>query len=204
MDFFEATRRRPMVSDADDEPGAEAEPQLPDWQGPTTTIFGHVVAANAVVVRTQHAFIGLPAFTVYPTGLMFEIKIAVHRGGWSRDRWEAVEDSFWGRRGVPHRTHADDALQVGVLLSDGRRAVASDRWDRPAEEPTPPVLCQLGGSGSGGGRNRLDASTQFWLWPLPEPGPLDLVIAWSALEVPTTMHQVRVDPPPTPTVPYWP
>lgn len=189
MDFFSSIPARPWPDD-DDEEEASSKPA---WFGPPAEVLGVTLPERAVVARTEHVIVALTRVTAFPEGLGVHLTVAVRRGDWSRERWADVEASFWGSSegpGPSARRRPD--LRLGVELADGSRTSvdASPRWTGPHDDPPPaPVLVDRGGGGSGGGR-LLSSRRRLWLWPLPEGPTFDLVVAWTAVDLPETWHTV--------------
>jgi hypothetical protein len=202
VNFFED--RPPHRPEDDDEP----PPTMPEWFGPPDDVLGGVVPLGEVVARTEQLFVGLPAVTAFPTGLLLRLVLAVRRGGLPRERWGELEAMFWSD--PPHRPGrrppGDGALRLGVELADGRRAETQDRFDAGFDVPRdPPVLVEHQGEGSGG-PHRLDRRTELWLWPLPDGDALSLVLQWPDLDLPLTFHRVELEPvraAAARAVPYW-
>ncbi|MDB4873406.1 MAG: hypothetical protein JWL97_4410 [Gemmatimonadales bacterium] len=203
MSFFDDLPRRPEPPEND-----VPERSLPEWLGPPRDVMGGVVPVAELVVRTAQVFVGLRAVTAYPTGLSLSLALVVRRGELPRERWQALEASFWAdpplRRGaIP----SEGALRLGVELADGRRTGTLDRSGlRPDSSPEPPVLIEQSGGGSGGART-MDRRVDLWLWPLPEGEFFSLVLQWPDLEIPVTAHRVDLEPVRAAAqraMPFWP
>jgi hypothetical protein len=201
MNFFEDRPHRPD----DDEP----PPAMPEWFGPPPDVLGGVVPQGVVLARTEHVFAGLTGVTAYPTGLLLSLVLAARREELPRERWGAVEASFWAERG--HRpgrpSTGDGVLRLGVELADGRRVETQDRFppgfDVPREAP---VLVEHQSEGSGGS-HRQDKRIDLWLWPLPAGDTLSLALQWPDLDLPLTFSRVELEPVRAAlarVVPYWP
>jgi hypothetical protein len=146
--------------------------------GPPDGVLGRPVPISAVIVRTASLVIAVQRVTAYPTGLELEITVRV--------RTEPVHGSFdriqrrtWGGTSA----FPGEALRVGVVFPDGRRA-----WSENFGTGPPPsgdvTLLPIGGSGT---QARFDQ--RFWVAPLPPPGPLGVVVEWESRDLPET----RVD-----------
>ncbi len=81
------------------------------------------------------------------------------------------------------REDSDERLLLGVEYADGRTATnfqSPGFRGMPADDdPYQPLLSPMGG---GGGGRSFDQP--FWLTPLPPAGPLVVVCAWSAFDIP--------------------
>jgi hypothetical protein len=202
MRFFE---ERPRPDRPDDEP----PPAMPEWFGPPADVMGGVVPLGQTVARTEHVFLGLPAVTGYPAGLLLRLVLAARRGDRPRERWEELETAFWYDQ--PHRpgrrAPGDGVLRLGVHLADGRRVETQDLFGGGFDVPRePPVLVENQSEGSSGS-HRLDKRIELWLWPLPEGDALSLVLQWPDLDVPLTFHRIDLEPVRTAAaraLPYWP
>jgi hypothetical protein len=202
MRFFED--RPPRRPDDETPP-----PAMPEWFGPPPDVLGAIVPQGAVLARTEHLFAGLAAVTAYPTGLLLSLRLAARRLALPRERWEAMEASFFADQGRrPGRPQAGDGvLRLGVELADGRRTETQERFIPDFAAPRePPVLVEHQGEGSGGS-HRLDKRINLWLWPLPEGDVLSLVLQWPDLDLPLTSSRIELAPVQEAVaraVPYWP
>jgi hypothetical protein len=192
VDFFSGSSdaRGDDPEEDDDEP----EHDVPDWFGPPSSVMGGVVPIDARY-RDRHVFVGLAGVSAYPTGLSFTLELGIRRGDWSRERWDEVQDRFWGHERQHRRSRRGertDELRIGVELADGRRGTGEGRQQLDFSRdvrPEAPVIVEQGGGGSGGART-LHASRDVWVWPLPPGDYLDLVIEWHAMDVPLTRFRL--------------
>ena len=137
------------------------------------------VAISALLARTDDVAIALIGAHAYTFGLRFDLLVRLRhepRGTMARK----VYDLLGGHPGLED---SDERLLLGVEYADGRtvtnfhspgfRGVPAD------DDPDEPSLSPMGG---GGGGRCFDQS--FWLTPLPPAGPLVVVCAWSAFDIP--------------------
>ncbi|MQY07122.1 hypothetical protein [Actinomadura macrotermitis] len=181
-DFF-STSAISFVNDDDD----EDDYVMPPWVGPGEDVLGVTVPIGRILARTGNVVIALPHATVYPTGVLFDVRLAARREGLGDDAWDDLETTFFGhdmprrRRGLP-----DTLCRYGVRLSDGAKATTVDSDPSDEGEPSGPVLTEHGGGGCGGGGRTLEGSNAYWLWPLPPEGPLQFVVEWPAAGIEET------------------
>lgn len=158
MDFFDSVPRP-------DPPEPQRRPawDRPDDRTPVTLPLDHVLA------RTDRVAVFLGGVRVYPNGFELTVDV-VYRT--ARRPVRRPSNPFRG--GWPDGD--DDALRLGVLYADGRRAIADQR---PARPERPPMIRQRGGSGGAHGWEQ-----RIWVWGIPEEGPVTLVCDWRAEDVP--------------------
>lgn len=164
-------------------PRPEGPREQPVWWGPPRDELGRGVAFDDVLLaRGDDLALLLSAGSAFSTGFGFRL-VAVARPG--TERWEPIWSERELRQSVP-----DDALQVAVEFSDGRRAFDKPPWVRE-ENPSPerPVLRREGSHGHGAGYE-----ISYWAWPLPPPGPLTFVCRWRAQGVPLSRHTMDAGP----------
>lgn len=163
MSFFtDGPRERPLFPVREQELfGYEGRP----WMGPPND---HIVPAllpwARPLGRSARTIIALRGIEVWPEAIT--LRIAVY----SRDSLQE------GRSGslIDHRRIPDyNALLVGVLYPDGRRASSESISVPSASEPASPVLRAVGGGGT-----QFHLDHQIFVWPLPGDGPLTLVVQW--------------------------
>ena len=148
--------------------------------GPPHDEIGVPALASFVVARTGEVVVAVRGVTAYSDGLLLDVVVLFADEQRAEDLAWAVQD--WGRS--PGR------FAFGVVLSDGRKAVAGTR-DAPevvrsAEEPS---LLLLEGSVA-----PLGWHGSYWMWPLPTTGPLVVGCRWPDRGIPETL--VQVDPGP--------
>ena len=137
------------------------------------------VAISALLARTEDVAIALIGAQAYTFGLRFDLVIRLRQE--PRDTMAHKLHGLMG--GHPGLEDSDERLLLGVEYGDGRTATNLRSFGfrgMPADaDPDEPVLSPMGG---GGGGRSFDQS--FWLTPLPPAGPLVVVCAWSALDIP--------------------
>lgn len=161
MGFFDAARVPP--------PPPPPSYRLPEWIAPPENYEPGEAHIDAVLARTDEVVLSIALLKAFPTGVSFELACAgARRAG----------HPFFG--GPPL---IEGGLGFGVLLADGRTAIANEfSWRRPVlERPPSPVLRAVSGGSNGAGWRTL-----FWLWPLPSLGPLEFVVDWALEGIPET------------------
>ncbi|SEP33043.1 hypothetical protein [Amycolatopsis saalfeldensis] len=163
MSFFtDGPRERPLFPVREQELFSyEGRP----WTGPPGD---HIVPAllpwAVPLGRSARTIVALRGIEVWPEAMTLRL------GVYSRDSLHE------GRSGslIDHRRIPDyNALLIGVLYSDGRRASSETISVPSASEPDQPVLRAQGGGGS-----QFHLDHQVFVWPLPQDGPLTLVVQW--------------------------
>jgi hypothetical protein len=165
MSFFDSLPQPPP-------PPEPVRRPRPAWMQPDAVIPGSV-PGEVILIRTEQVAVAVGSIRAYPNGLEFAVHV--------RLRGSAEDDTEWPWRDLfdrhvrGGRQPADDALRLGVLYADGRRAATKGDRQRPDEDADPDrlVLRQLGGGGSA---RRWDGD--FWLYPLPPQGPVTFVASW--------------------------
>jgi hypothetical protein len=137
------------------------------------------VATSALLARTDDVAIALIGAHAYTFGLRFDLVIRLRhepRGAMAHKACVLLS-AYSGREA------SDERLLLGVEYADGRTAT---NFQSPGfrgvpvdDVPDEPSLSPMGG---GGGGCSFDQS--FWLMPLPPAGPLVVVCAWSAFDIP--------------------
>ncbi|WP_434533209.1 hypothetical protein [Amycolatopsis carbonis] len=163
MSFFtDGPRERPLFPVREQELfGYEGRP----WMGPPND---HIVPTllpwARPLGRSERTIVALRGIEVWPSALT--LRLAVY----SRDSLQE------GRSGslIDHRRIPDyNALLVGVLYPDGRRASSESLSVPSASEPAQPILRAVGGGGT-----QFHLDHQIFVWPLPGNGPFTLVVQW--------------------------
>jgi hypothetical protein len=137
------------------------------------------VAISALVARTDGVAIALIGGHAYTFGLRFDLVIRLRQ----EPRGAMAHKLHGLLGGHPGLEDSDERLLLGVEYADGRAATnlrsPGFRGMPTDHDPEEPSLSPLGG---GGGGRSFDQS--FWLTPLPPTGPLVVVCAWSAFDIP--------------------
>ena len=178
MSFFESIPERTP-------PPPEPPRRRPAWQRPDAVLPGSV-PAELVLIRTEQVAVAVGSVRAYPNGFEFTVHV----------RWRGAGDTDWPYHGGPFERHgnrrggpaSEDALRLGVLYADGRRAATTggSPWRDPDAEPGRLVLEQ-----GGGGGNDRSWDSDFWVYPLPPPGPVTLLASW--LEQGVTETRAELD-----------
>jgi hypothetical protein len=163
MGFFDGDRVLPTAP--------EEAPQ-PEWIGPPDGVVGGVVAAQLVLFSSPELVLAATHFAVFPNGLTFEIQAAWRQPGLRRELHPF---------GFEHEP-GSEALRVGVLFPDGRRARSTAPFpDEDGPSPARPLLIARGG---GGGERSW--RQDYWVWPRIPAGDLGIVIEWPARAIAET------------------
>lgn len=143
------------------------------------------VPAELLLVRSESAGVAVGSLRAYPNGFEFTLHVRLRRE--DEEYRHGMSDPFdWHASGRGGTTR-DQALRLGILYADERRAASTSR--RPmlpdGAEAGELVLQQGGSSGSD---RRWDGD--FWVHPLPPDGPVTFVASWLAYGVTETRAQV--------------
>jgi hypothetical protein len=154
------------------QPPPPPEPVLrprPAWERPDEVIPGSV-PAELLLIRTEQVAVAIGSVRAYPNGFEFTVHTRLRK-----------EDETGPRVGGPpgHARRGarqpDEALRLGVLYADGRRAATIGGPQRPEDEDEPGRLLLRQGGG-GGSERRWDGN--FWVHPLPPEGSVTFVASW--------------------------
>jgi hypothetical protein len=165
----------------------------PEWAGAPQNVLGVGVPIRVVLVRTDEVAALIDQVTAYPTGLEFDVTIAM-RAVSSFPFHDVSHDlHMWRRRrGAESEDLPSDLFRFGVEFADGREATSLDQyWPRNPDQDPPrsPILTHHGG---GGGEQRC--TLHYWLWPLPPAGPLAFVVEWPAHGIEETRVEIEAQP----------
>jgi hypothetical protein len=137
------------------------------------------VPISTLLARTDDIAIALIDAQAYTSGLRFNLAIRLRhepRGSMRHKTYEMLNAYAGGEE-------ADEQFLLGVEYPDGRTVTNFGRPGFPGiptdDVPDKPSLSPTGG---GGGGRSYDQS--YWLTPLPPAGPLVVVCAWSAFDIP--------------------
>ena len=126
--------------------------------------------------RTERTVIALRMVEVWPDAITLRVVV------YSRDN--LAGDPAEGL--IEHRRVPDyNALLIGVLFADGRRASSETISVPSASKPDKPVLRARGAGGTG-----FAVEHEVFLWPLPPDGPLKLIVQWRDREIPETQTEL--------------
>ena len=163
----------------------------PPWTGrPHGRPLG-VAVSDLLLARSDQAAIYVDYLDAYPDGFELEIRASTSLGydELAREGDGSRPDPFgqcWPMAGERRDVLPPQILRVGVQFADGRAATSIGGHHRPVGGP---VMLPL----SGGGRGGSGASCfhqGYWISPLPPPGPLAVLCAWPAVEIPVTRHEI--------------
>ncbi len=200
MSFFD-----PLPEPPPPEPVAAAEPEpyvRPEWYGPPEAVIGGLVPVRGPLHVDDRLCLFVDRIVVYPIGLIVSLELFLAQENLGRHvvspgfPWALVDrdeaQGPWGPRlhDLSMAIAPENYLRFGLRLIDGR-TVVSGTWsdheallDRIGEKgPEEGELVMMGHGGSGGQRY---FHHEFWLWPVSDSGPIELVVAWPALDIPET------------------
>jgi hypothetical protein len=129
------------------------------------------VPAEVVVARTEQVAVAVGSLRAYPNGFEFTLHTRLRR----EDESGPIVGDPLERHGRRVGPVPDDALRLGVVYADGRRAATTSGHWRPDDDDDPQRLV-LQENGGGGSACRWDGD--FWVSPLPPPGPVTFVVSW--------------------------
>lgn len=166
MSFFDDTPERV--------PPRFGQPGDTDWRRPDGVIPG-LTPAGLFLVRTDEVAVAVSNALAYPNGFEFTVhaRLRYEQFVWGQGPLDPVADPR--TRLVP-----EQALRLGVLYADGRRARTSSYRPIPADDDGGEHLV-LQEVGTGGSERQWDG--RFWVHPLPPDGPVTFVASWLLYEV---------------------
>lgn len=163
MSFFDSIPRPPTP------PEPVLRPR-PAWEMPDEVIPGSV-PAELLLIRTEQVAVAIGGIRAYPNG--FEFTVHIRRRKEDETEGYVSDPLEWhARRGTQQ---PGEALRLGILYADGRRAAITGGHWQPDYEGEPGRLL-LQRRGGGGSARRWDGD--FWVHPLPPDGPVTFVASW--------------------------
>src|SRR5258706_12859918 len=167
MDFFESIPQPPS-------PEPPRRPRRRPWMQPEAVIPGSV-PAELLLVRSESAGVAVGSLRAYANGFEFTLHVRLRRE--DEEYRHGMSDPFdWHASGRGGTTR-DQALRLGILYADERRAASTSRPPMlPDGAEAGELVLQQGGSS--GSDRRWDGD--FWVHPLPPDGPVTFVAAWLA------------------------
>lgn len=172
--FFPAD---PPATEPPVEPRRERNPSFEPSADELPVLF----AVSEVIARGENVVIALTGVRVFSDGIELLIERHLRRGSIDEGDWRQVHGMFaehWGRGAL-----APDRLRWGLVLGDGTRLFAEDRFGAPFDaDPDRHTMRVNGGSGSGDD-DRYTMRNPLWVHPLPPEGPLELVVQWPAFGI---------------------
>ncbi|WP_414937272.1 hypothetical protein [Amycolatopsis sp. cmx-11-51] len=163
MSFFTAgPRSRPLFPVPEQELfGYNGRPWV---DSPHEHIVPAILPWSMPLGRAERTIVALRGIEVWPEAVSFQLSV------YSRDLLPGDP----GEGLIDHRRVPDyNALLVGVLFPDGRRASSETISVPSASKPDQPVLRAQGLSGTS-----FHVDHEIFLWPLPPAGPLEFVVQW--------------------------
>lgn len=176
MDFFESIPQLPP-------PQPPKRPPRRPWMRPETMIPGSV-PAEALLVRTETVAVAVGSLRAYPNGFEFTLHVRQRRD--DEDFRYGLSDPFGRHPRMRGVTEPEQAMRLGILYGDGRRAATGRHAPYP-DQVAPDELVVMQG-GSHGSDRRWDGD--FWVHPLPPDGPVTFVVSWLAKGVAEARAQV--------------
>ena len=153
----------------------------PPWCGPPAGTLPGVLPLELALAHTQKAVIFITHLEAYATGFEFD----VHAATGSEDAGFGLEifGRHWPALGQRRDELPPELLRIGVEFPDGGKAtnIEESHFHHGPGAPDAPVMSARGGSG---GSHRWHQA--YWIWPLPQPGELQFVCEWPALDIPLT------------------
>lgn len=149
--------------------------QRPDNEVPIS------VAVDAVLAESPDFVVYMSGIRVFRAVLEFRLTALARY----RDVGRRVGGGLFGR-------DPEDRLLLGIEYADGRAGSNVGGFHVAADQnldPDTPVL--MPGGGGGGDRS---ADMAYCLSPLPPPGPLRIITAWPARNLPETVTEMSADP----------
>lgn len=130
--------------------------------------------AGLFLIRTDEVAVAVSSALAYPNGFEFTVHARLHHGQfvWGKSPLDPVADPR--TRQIP-----EQALRLGVMYADSRRARTSSYRPIPADDGGGHLVLQE--VGTGGSERQWDG--RFWVYPLPPGGPVTFVASWLLYEV---------------------
>ncbi|HEV7980028.1 hypothetical protein [Amycolatopsis sp.] len=175
MNFFEdEPRPRPVFPLPDKELFAYSG--RPWLAAPDEYIVPAVLPWSLPLGRSERTIVALRNIEVWPEAITLRISVYALDNLIEEGRIGLVDHSR-----VPDR----DALLIGVLFADGKRA-SSDTISMPSPtRPDHPVLRADSGGGSS-----FHFRHNVFIWPLPPKGPLNVVVQWLKRDISETFTEL--------------
>lgn len=176
MDFFESIPQPPT-------PEPPKRPPRRPWMRPEAMIPGSV-PAEALLVRTETVAVAVGSLRAYPNGFEFTVHVRQRRE--DADFLYGLSDPFGRHSRMRGGTEPEQAIRLGILYANGRRAATGGHPPYPGEVAPDELVVVQGGSH--GSDRRWDGD--FWAHPLPPDGPVTFVVSWLAKGVAEARAQV--------------
>src|SRR5258708_22894859 len=156
MSFFDSIPPPPP-------PPEPVRQRRPAWEQPDAAIPGSV-AGDLILIRTGQVALAIGSVRAYPNGFEFTAHVRMRGDDQDEPAWHDPFDRHGRRR---TRTPGD-ALRLGLLYADGRRAATTSHW-WPGEDADPG---RLGLQQGGGGGNAPRWEHGFSGHPPPRDAPV--------------------------------
>jgi hypothetical protein len=161
MSFFDSIPEQPH-------PPFEG-PGQPAWMRPDGVIPGSAPAGLSLI-RTDEAAVAVSGLRAYPNGFEFTVhaRLRQEKLMWGTSPTDWIAD-------LRTRRAPEQALRLGVLYADGRRAATSSHPSQSGDEAGGEhlILVEVGRRGTD---RQWDGD--FWVHPLPPDGPVTFVASW--------------------------
>jgi len=162
-----------------DEPSKERMMAFAQGMNPPENEIPAPVVMSALLARTDGIAVALIGAYVYTCGLTFDLAIRLRH----ESRGTMAHKSYAMLSAFSGREDTDGQFLLGLEYADGRTVT---NFEHPGfrgipadDDPEKPSLSQRGGDGGGRSFNH-----SYWLTPLPPAGPLIVVCAWPAFDIP--------------------
>ena len=126
--------------------------------------------AGLFLIRGDEIAVAVGSVHAYPNGFEFTVhaRLRHDRFVWGTSPLDTLADPRTSQ-------HPDQALRLGVLYADGRRARTGSYRPMPVVEDDGKHLV-LREVGTGGTDRQWDG--RFWVHPLPPDGPVTFIASW--------------------------
>jgi hypothetical protein len=158
--FYDTPERLPPQSD---------QPGHPAWRRPNG-VFPGLSPVGLILARTDEMALAVGNVLGYPNGFEFTVNARLRHEQfvWGKSPLDPLADARTGPQ-------PGNALRLGVMYADGRRARTSSHRPIPVDAADDEQLI-LREVGTGGTDRQWDG--RFWAHPLPPAGPVTFVASW--------------------------
>jgi len=140
--------------------------------------------AGLTLIRTDDVAVAVGGLRGYPNGFEFTVHVRLRQQElvWGTGPFDSLAD--------PRTRRApEQALRLGILYADGRRARTPSYRPHPVTDKEADgghlILLPIGGGGS---ERQWDGD--FWVHPLPPNGPVTFIASWLLYEVAETRAEL--------------
>ena len=150
---------------------------------PDAVIPGSAPAELLLLVRTHEVAVAVGSVRAYPNGFEFTVHVRLRQEefSWGEGPFDWLGD-------LRTRLAPEQALRLGVLYADGRRAATTSHRPLMMDDEAGGEHLVLLQVGSGGSERQWDGD--FWVHPLPPDGPVTFVASWLLYEVAETRAEL--------------